>query len=265
MILLHYRVVITLPGDYYIIGCNRPRSPNPSSTPKQVTLDVILNEICSIRDELVTVNERLDKVEDQLQSTQRDTDKYVDPDMLGASAKLKSNPSSRFKTSPNFEETPNFEEGADIYDYQMFGFRRYVPQQYQGPQTDDTRDHTQSLPTNRAERYTSPYRTQTSRIDNHQGPDEARHSVADTQSRYVNLDKFDGKVGEWDNWYHQFEFLATLRAQLSTVRQEEGESMDTGLRDRNAAQEAMKFRDPKSTQEAVVTVTHTQGASRIFW
>ena len=24
LILLHYRVVITLPGDYYIIGCNRP-------------------------------------------------------------------------------------------------------------------------------------------------------------------------------------------------------------------------------------------------
>ena len=37
-----------------------------------------------------------------------------------------------------------------------------------------------------------------------------------------------------------------------------------GLRDRNAAQEAMKFRDPKSIQEAVVTVTHIQGASRIF-
>ena len=99
----------------------------------------------------------------------------------------------------------------------------------------------------------------------------------------MNLDKFDGKVGEWDNWYHQFEFLAThynwddrerlvrlvsclkgpaltahqsfsqrarntyahcsaalqerygsrrhaliitLRAELSTVRQEEGESID---------------------------------------
>ena len=37
-----------------------------------------------------------------------------------------------------------------------------------------------------------------------------------------------------------------------------------GLRDRNAAQEAMKFRDPKSIQEAVVTITHTQGASRII-
>ena len=44
---------------------------------------------------------------------------------------------------------------------------------------------------------------------NHQGPDETRRSVANTQSRYVNLDKFDGKVGEWHNWYHQFEFLAT--------------------------------------------------------
>ena len=37
-----------------------------------------------------------------------------------------------------------------------------------------------------------------------------------------------------------------------------------GLRDRNVAQEAIKFRDPKSIQEAVVTITHTQGASRIF-
>ena len=37
-----------------------------------------------------------------------------------------------------------------------------------------------------------------------------------------------------------------------------------GLRDRNAVQEAMKFRDPKSIQEAVVTVSHIQGASRIF-
>ena len=37
-----------------------------------------------------------------------------------------------------------------------------------------------------------------------------------------------------------------------------------GLRDSNAAQEAMKFRDPNSIQEAVVTITHTQGASRII-
>jgi len=37
-----------------------------------------------------------------------------------------------------------------------------------------------------------------------------------------------------------------------------------GLRDRNAAQEAMTFRDPKSIQEAVVTITHIQGAARIF-
>ena len=36
-----------------------------------------------------------------------------------------------------------------------------------------------------------------------------------------------------------------------------------GLRDRNAAQEAMKFRDPKSIQEAMVIMTHIQGASRI--
>ena len=102
-----------------------------------------------------------------------------------------------------------------MYDDQMFGFGRDVPQQYQGPQPDDTSDHTQYPPTNRVDRntrqprYSSPYRTQTSRRGNHQGPDETRRNVADTQSRYVNLDKFDGKVGEWDNWYHQFECLAT--------------------------------------------------------
>ena len=123
-----------------------------------------------------------------MQTQHRDTDEYVDPDMYGASARPKSNPAPRIKTSP---------------------------QHYPGPQTDDTIDHTQYPPTNRAERntwqprHTSPYRTQTSRRGNHQGPDEIRRSVADTQSRYVNLDKFDGKVGEWDNWYHQFEFLAT--------------------------------------------------------
>ena len=144
-----------------------------------------------------------------MQTIHRDTYEYVDPDMFSASARPKSNPPPRFKTSPNFEES------ADIYDDQMFGFGRHVPQQYQGPQTDDTSDHTQYPPTNRAERntrqprYISPYRTQTSRRGNHQGPDETRRNVADTQSRYVNLDKFDWKVGEWDNWYHQFEFLAT--------------------------------------------------------
>ena len=91
--------------------------------------------------------------------------------------------------------------------------------------------------------------------------------------------------------------IITRRAELSTVRQEEGENMErfgdrvytltnqaysflvndstllqslavpaflNGFRDRNAAQEAMKFGDPKSIQEAVVTITHTQGASRIF-
>ena len=178
--------------------------------------------------------------------------------------------------------------------------------------------------------------------------------VSQIQSRYVNLEKFDGKVGEWGNWYDQFEFLAihynwddrerlvrlvsclkgpaltahrsfsqtarntyalciaalherygsrkpalivTLRAELSTVRQEEGESMEMfgcgvyaltnqaypdlvnaptllqshavpaflkGLRERNAAQEAMKFPNPKSIQEAAVTITHIQGASRVF-
>ena len=41
------------------------RFPDPSSTPKQVTLDTILKEIRSIRNDLVTVNERLDKIEEQ--------------------------------------------------------------------------------------------------------------------------------------------------------------------------------------------------------
>ena len=149
---------------------------DPSSTPKQVTLDTILTEIRSIRDDLVTINERLNKhdkdITQLIQTQHRDTDEYVVPDMLGASAKPKSNPAPRIKTSPNFEES------GDIYDAQMFGFGRYVPQHYQGPQIDDTSDHTQYPPTNRAERntwqprYTSPYRTQTSRRGNHQGPDE---------------------------------------------------------------------------------------------
>ena len=101
--------------------------------------------------------------------------------MFGASARPKSNATPRFKTSPNFYES------ADTYDDQMFGFGSYVPQQYQVPQTDDTSDHTQYPPTNRAERntwqprYTSPYRTQTCRRGNHQGPDETRRSVTDTQ------------------------------------------------------------------------------------
>ena len=335
------------PGD-------KSRFPGPPSTPTEVSLVEIMNAIRSIETKVDHLTERMDTIEDQLQTVHRDTDEYVDPDMFGASARPKSNPAPRIKTSPNFEEN------VDIYDNQMFGFGRYVPQHYKGPQTDDTRDHTQYPPTNRAERktwqprYTSPYRTQTSRKGNHQGPDETHRSVADTQSRYVKLDKFDGKVGEWDNWYHQFEFLAThynwddreglvrlvsclkgpaltahrsfsqsarttyahciaalherygsrryaliitRRAELSTVRQEEGENMERfgdrvyaltnqaypdlendptilqshavpaflkGLRDRNAAQVAMKFRNPKSIQEAVVTITHTQDASRIF-
>ena len=171
----------------------------------QVTLDVILKEIRSI-------NERLDKhdkdITQLMQTQHRDTDEYVDPDMFGASARPISNPASRIITSPNFEEN------ADIYDDQMFECGRYVPQHYPDPQTDNTIDHTQYPPTNRAERKhvataPHPHRTQTSRRGNHQGPDETRRSVADTSSRYANLDKFDGKVGEWDNWYHQFEFLAT--------------------------------------------------------
>ena len=112
------------------------RFPDPSSIPKQVTLDTILTEIRSIRDDLFTVNERLDKIEEQQRTQYRDTDEYVDPDMFGASARPKYNPAPRIKTSGKFEEN------ADVYDDQMFGFGRYVPQHNQGPQIDDTSDHT---------------------------------------------------------------------------------------------------------------------------
>ena len=114
-------------------------------------------------------------------------------------------------------------------------------------------------------------------------PYSTQHSIAALQERYGS---------------RRHALIITRRAELSTVRQEEGESMEgfgdrvyaltnqaytflvndptllqslavpaflKGLsRDMHAAQEAMKFRDPKSIQEAVVTVTHTQGASRIF-
>ena len=170
--------------------------------------------------------------------------------------------------------------------------------------------------------------------------------------RNVTIDKFDGKPGEWDNWIHQFEFIAeaynwdsdekmtrlvsclrgpaltahrslpreerydyegcisylcmryghcrpvartTLRAELSVLKQEEGESVDTfadrvyaltveaypnmhkdlynylsvpaflrGIRDRSAAQEAMKFSDPATIRTAVEAVLHIQCATRTF-
>ena len=170
--------------------------------------------------------------------------------------------------------------------------------------------------------------------------------------RNVTIDKFDGKPGEWDNWIHQFEFIAeayswdpdekmtrlvsylrgpalsahiclpreerydydgcieylgmrhghtrpaartTLRAELSVLKQEEGESVDTfadrvyaltveaypnmhkdlynslsvpaflrGIRDRNAAQEAMKFSDPTTIRTAVEAVLHIQCVTRTF-
>ena len=61
-------------------------SPDPPSTPIQVTLAAILKAIHSIRDELVTVNERLDKhdkdITQLMQTQHRDTDEYVDPTCL---------------------------------------------------------------------------------------------------------------------------------------------------------------------------------------
>ena len=86
----------------------------------------------------------------------------------------------------------------------------------------------------------------------------------------------------------------TLRADLSAISQEEGESLDTfadrvyaltveaypnmergnlldslavpalrkGIRDRSAAQEALKFSNPSTTRAAVETVLHIQSAAR---
>ena len=178
---------------------------------------------------------------------------------------------------------------------------------------------------------------------------EASHRPSDIN---VTIDKFDGKPGEWDNWIHQFEFIAeayswdpdekmtrlvsclrgpaltahrslpreerydydgcieylgmiyghtrpaartTLRAELSVLKQEEGESVDTfadrvyaltveaypnmhkdlynslsvpaflrGIRDRNAAQEAMKFSDLTTVRTSVEAVLHIQCATRTF-
>ena len=155
------------PGD-------KSRFPGPPSTPTQGTLIEIMNAICALEAKVDHLTERVDKHEKYIahlmQTTHRDTDEYVDPDIFGASTRQKCNPAPRFKTSPNFDES------ADIYDEQMFSFVRYVSQHYQGPQTDDTSVHTQYPPTNRAERktrqprYISPYRSQSSRRGNHQCP-----------------------------------------------------------------------------------------------
>ena len=117
------------------------RFPGLPSTTTEVTLVEIMNAIRALE----TKVDKHDKyITHQMQTTHGDTDEYIDPDMFGASARPKYNPALRIKTSPNFEEN------TEVYDDQMFGFGRYVPQHYQGPQLDDTSDHTQYPPTNRA-------------------------------------------------------------------------------------------------------------------
>ena len=84
-----------------------------------------MNAIRTLETKVDHLTEKVEKhdkyITHLMQTTHRDTDEYVDPDMFGASARPKSNPPSRFKTSPNFEES------VDIYDDQMFRFGRYVP------------------------------------------------------------------------------------------------------------------------------------------
>ena len=89
---------------------------------------------------------KLDKDITQLkQMTHRDTDEYVDPDMFGASAIPKYNPTASFKTSPNFDESGN------TYGDLTFGFGKYISQHDKGSQTGDTSndDH---ITTNRVDR-----------------------------------------------------------------------------------------------------------------
>ena len=81
-----------------------------------------MNAIRTLEAKVDHVSETVDKQDKYIthlrQTTHRDTDKYVDPDMFGASVRLKSNPTPRFKTSSNFDES------AGIYNDQMLGFGR---------------------------------------------------------------------------------------------------------------------------------------------
>ena len=63
------------------------------------TLDATINQLTATLD-------KHDKYTTQLkQTTYRDTDEYVDPDMFGANARPKYNPAPIFKTSTNFDES----------------------------------------------------------------------------------------------------------------------------------------------------------------
>ena len=288
-----------------------------------------------------------------MQIKQRDTDEYVDPRMFGTSARPKFNPPPDSKHHLISRKVLTYMTIKCSVLEDMSPSSTSVHKQMIPVTTRNIRPLTVPSAT-RDNRATSPL-TAPKRV----GEVTTRAPmkpvvVSQIQSRYVNLEKFDGKVGEWGNWYDQFEFLAihynwddrerlvrlvsclkgpaltahrsfsqtarntyalciaalherygsrkpalivTLRAELSTVRQEEGESMEMfgcgvyaltnqaypdlvnaptllqshavpaflkGLRERNAAQEAMKFPNPKSIQEAAVTITHIQGASRVF-
>ena len=69
------------------------------------------------------LTETLDKHDkDITQQKNNDTGDYVDPDMFGASAIAKYNPTPIFKRSPNFDESGN------TYDDVTFGFGKHIPQ-----------------------------------------------------------------------------------------------------------------------------------------
>ena len=63
-----------------------------------------------------------------------------------------------------------------------------------------TRVHKQAIPVIVATRNTPSLTVSNAPLGNHATCD---------QNRYVNLDKFDGKVGDLDSVYHEFEFIAT--------------------------------------------------------
>ena len=76
------------PGD-------KSRFPGPPSTPTQGTLVEIMNAIRTLEARIDHLTERVDKhdkyITHLIQTTQRDTDEFVDPDMFGASARPKTN------------------------------------------------------------------------------------------------------------------------------------------------------------------------------
>ena len=79
------------------------------------------------------------------------------------------------------------------------------------------------------------------------------------QEELESMDTFGDRVYALTNQaYRDSVYAPTLLQSLAVP------AFLKAFRDRNVAQEAMKFRDHKSIQEAVVTVTHNHGASRIL-